>query len=515
MKPSRRSQRGRREPARTGSQRANARDERPPPRIIIAFLLVTLGASLVYLGWSWWPRGSSVRPTLRAVPPALKASVTARDDGASVATFDSAQLSSFFVACGLPGLKSPLGPIESGIAAQLEPALQALARALSTGSQAADAFGRVGQLFDFLHRGDVSSACYAEGARLAPSDFRWAHYLARRAMIDGDASAAERLFNRAIELNPRSIGSHAWLARLLMQSDRLDEAEQALARVRALEPSAPYGYTEAAQIALQRGQAAKAVEWLTPALKSAPGYRRTHALLSRAYTELGDPAMAALHERQARGGGNEAHPVPDPLEMELEQTSGSIKHLRSLSRMYHSMKDWPRLLSVVEEIVRREPANTDDKVTLAMTYMELGRNDDAIRTLETAIAARPEIARFYESRAQLAMRLRDFAGAVQWTDEALRRDPASRQSHSRRATALAALGRFDEATKNAEQLVALDPARPDGHDLLGRLLYAAGRSAEAETAFLRGLRACPDDATLQAHLSELRAASATNRASSP
>ena len=94
--------------------------------------------------------------------------------------------------------------------------------------------------------------------------------------------------------------------------------------------------------------------------------------------------------------------------------------------------------------------------------LEQNRLDDALRDADYLIAHKPAMAHGWSIRGNIRVRRKDWNGALDDCNEALRRDADHRPALMTRSQAFGALGRFDEALADLDRAIALDPSDPLG-----------------------------------------------------
>jgi predicted Zn-dependent protease len=135
-----------------------------------------------------------------------------------------------------------------------------------------------------------------------------------------DASEAEDLLRRALELEPGNYDARFLMHQCLARQGKKVEAQECKARLDELEKDlkrideilsqdmqrSPHNaalHYEAGMIALRTGAIAEGVRWLHSALREDPGHGPTHQALASYYQRTGNPALAARHREFARQAG--------------------------------------------------------------------------------------------------------------------------------------------------------------------------------------------------------------------
>lgn len=132
------------------------------------------------------------------------------------------------------------------------------------------------------------------------SDSAEPFYLMGRAYVRlGVSSSAQRMFERAVAIDPELAGAHATLAVLLDGQGNHQQAEEAHHRAIALTPDEPSYHNNLGFNLYVQGRAAEAALAYEEALRLDAGVRRVHNNIGFAYSVLGDMERAHSHFRLA------------------------------------------------------------------------------------------------------------------------------------------------------------------------------------------------------------------------
>ena len=124
--------------------------------------------------------------------------------------------------------------------------------------------------------------------------------------LDWDWPAAEAAFRRAIALDPGYDVAHRYLAHVLSQSGRQDEAQAIVLRARGLDPFSAMNHAMSSQFAFQARDYPAAVQHARQAIVVDPGFWIGHIELGQAEEQLGRPDVAfeAFQDAARLSSGN-------------------------------------------------------------------------------------------------------------------------------------------------------------------------------------------------------------------
>lgn len=382
-------------------------------------------------------------------PPAPTLVWGEQESGARHATLE--HLDVLLEGHGLPRVDPPLPPLEEGTARAFYEALLRFRR-----DPDAENIGAIGVFFHEYERDALAAACYRKAQENAPHAL-WAHYLGDLAERAGDMNAAVASFEEAARLAPDDAGPHVRLARLHRDRDAKKRRHH-LDRALALAPESVFAMTGLAESALEEGRESEARELLEHAFELKPDRRRVNVLLARIHRTAGRLDLARRHEARAVNGVESGLLAIDPAMADIERRTDSLFRARALAEELQAARDWPRLLSVLEDIQRRAPSLAD-RVRIGQVHMYMGRTDVAQAMARAAIAEASTSPAGHELLARVHLRSGRGVEAVACAGRALALDDGSRPARETLVRALLSLGRFPEAQAAASELIGRDPGR--------------------------------------------------------
>jgi tetratricopeptide (TPR) repeat protein len=387
--------------------------------------------------------------------------------------------------------------------------------------RSADAWGNHGltlmaHLFD--READV---CFAEAARLAPTDARWP-YARGLIALKRDPENAPPLLRQAASMAAESWPEHQSdlclkLAEALLERHQLDEAEKVFREEWRRQPGNPRAPLGLGMIALSRDDQQAAADFLTAARTSRHASRTATAQLAALARRRGDQATANNYEEQ-HAALSEDLPWPDPILDELFRLQvGHRQRERQADKLERQHK-YEEVAAVMLHQLQEEPT-AEIHVAAGINLVRVGDYERGLPLLREGVRRDPD-----STRAQYSLALALFSQA----EEEWQRSPDSEQAkkgfreaiiYARRATELKsdhalaylfwglALKHLGESTAAVAPLRRGVACRPEMFELqlaLGEALLESGQRREAETHLENARRLDPKDSRLIQALERLR-----------
>lgn len=300
-----------------------------------------------------------------------------------------------------------------------------------------------------------------------------------------DANAAEKLYRKALSLQPGNAAALLGLAIALNQMARYQESLPLLQKlVFAVEAGKlPLtGGTEATLYA-QTGLAMQHTEGIAPAL----------AWFRLAYNRVPSEELAAAirHLEQAM--------IPrSPLEQ-----------LAHAARTAHRQGDFNAAVEAWRKVLQANPDHAGALFGLGMVLRDTGQSEQALPLVQQAIILQPDSAEYYNGLGMLFQDREDFQKAITFHQRALKLKPDFAGANCNIGVAYKRLGRNEDAIAAYRAALAIDPNMPEVYNNLGNLLRLTGDIAAARECLQKALALRPNYLDAQTNLDALGAASPT------
>ena len=195
---------------------------------------------------------------------------------------------------------------------------------------------------------------------------------------------AEEVLRRALEIDPGHKYSRRQIALMLREQGRDEEALEAYRALLEIDSNYAPAYAYIGDILVQLHRYAEAVEPLSKALTlinaarsltvdlPTPGF--VHELLGTALRELGRPQSGEAHFRRA-----------------LQLNPRNMEELKQLARSHFRRKRYRQALELFRTLLENDPDVASTHANIGTTLYYLDRSEEAIQSLERALALDPSL----------------------------------------------------------------------------------------------------------------------------
>lgn len=184
---------------------------------------------------------------------------------------------------------------------------------------------------------------------------------------DWNWSESERLFKRALVLNPNNQLAHEFYSSFLHAMGRLDEAEAENRIAKELDPLDAWLYDDKGWMLLSRRQPEQAIPEFQKAIELNPKFPAAHLSLAVAFLRTRQYDRALLEVQQAAQSGGDPTRVLEIL--------GSVQALSG---------DTAGAQATLDKLVNHQINGRVSPYSVALVYTQLGRKAEALDWLEKA-----------------------------------------------------------------------------------------------------------------------------------
>ncbi|MEI8032294.1 MAG: tetratricopeptide repeat protein [Chlorobiaceae bacterium] len=148
----------------------------------------------------------------------------------------------------------------------------------------------------------------------------------------------------------------------------------------------------------------------------------------------------------------------------------------------------------LEEKLRQEPDNPDRQYELALAYLDLQRNSEALELLDRCLESRRRDSSAFYARAVANLSMSNFRKAGCDLLRTIALDPVRLEAYKHLGFVQLTLGKEEAALKTLQRALEIDPAYADAWCILGDAYMDLSEHDKAREAFLKALEIDPDGA---------------------
>lgn len=359
--------------------------------------------------------------------------------------------------------------------------------------------------------GDTDKAAAAYDALLAlrPADPALRAELGRMLLAAGRPEAAEKALRDGIAAQPASQQMKSQLIAFLNEVRGSPAAEEEVRRLIAADPDTAVYSFWLAEIRLRQGDVTGAVQALDSVIarqKTEPSGLTARAMLARINLGQGDRATAErlVSEVLARAPTNpEALYLRASLAYDRGDTQGAVTDIRTIlrdtpraARVYQLLAEAllqqgrvDLAIETLNQFLDLEPGNTVAQVRLAQLYHINGDTNRALARLASVSETEPEYAVAWETRARIAIEMKDWPAAETALARLAPLEGQARLARYLHGEVLAATGKTEEATKVFTEVIDAEPNGPIAERAVVALVPAMRKldRVDIATRYLEGL----------------------------
>lgn len=379
---------------------------------------------------------------------------------------------------------------------QIEEGRSAVAAALADATDEAHAQAAANAFADlclrYLHHEfhGAASVCLKQLRALAPGDFQWAYYELLLHDSTGDLEQARASAGAALDLRPGDVPTLIRAGDLLLAEGEIDAAEAAYGRAASGRPESAAARFGLGRVALERGDAVRAVQILEAVVATEPDGSIVHH-------HLGMALRAAGHPERARAELSRNRQVPiamvDPLRDRLDLLGIKQEAVFDRAVRFARSGDHGQAIALYQELLAADDLDVGVHFNLARSLIETGDHGRAEAHLRRAVELRPDHGAAHFNLALLLGRAGRAVEASAHLERAAGIDPENLPWRLARARARADAGNTGGAISELEEVVGLDPGLIEARRALAALLVGSGAAGRAAVQLEALVELTPDD----------------------
>lgn len=357
---------------------------------------------------------------------------------------------------------------------------------------------------------DEAEAAMKTAAELSPVRSPRRLALAQVQIARGNKVAARATLEALVQQAPDFLTASLLLAELAAGEGRHEEAGTLVAGVLGRDPDHPEAALLQARLHISRGENTRAIDVLEKLTARFPAAAQMHYMLATAYVAANDGtrAQASLARAiQLSPAHSDAILLRAALQLRSGDPGSAIPPLRELVRNNPDLERAKVLLAdalrargqvdealqIYRAAIERSPRDPQLRFFAGTLFAQLGRTDDARRSLEEAIALRPGYTAAVEQLIALDLAANDLPGAAKRAEAYLAKHPDALDAlvlSARVAVAQKDTARGEATLKHA---IELHPEAAAPYMLLAQLYLSDQRQDDALANFQSAAAKNPRD----------------------
>lgn len=329
---------------------------------------------------------------------------------------------------------------------------------------------KLGKFYLSINRLTDAEATYSAWANAKPQDDVPLVTLGDFYRYTGAVDRALASYQKALAVKPDSLAARDGQIALLIETNKLTEAEQQTTAILKANNKDPSGRLFDARLKLVRGQTDNALQLLQSLSKDEPRSPAAHHFLGMAYGAKNDLAQAVRELNEA-----------------ITLAPNSYESHVALAAIHLNQGSGDQALEQAQIALRLNPRNVQPALIMGEAYLRKGDTARASQVFEAIIKAVPDHAFAHQGLGLIARAQKKDADALAHFEQALKANPSFIDPLAQITAIRLTHGKPTEARDRIRQQRDIAPKNPLIHNLLGHLLTATKEYDQAEAAFKQAI----------------------------
>jgi protein O-GlcNAc transferase len=371
-------------------------------------------------------------------------------------------------------------PSVDGFAADVKEAVLAAHKQAEAEPSSGKASGRLGMVLQAHALNEPAALAYQRAIRLEPKEFAWRYYLAIVLQQLSRPEQALDAISAALRIRPNYAPALLKRADLLFDLGRFPESEASYEAVRAMDSNSAAALYGLGRVNYARQNASAAEDFYRRACLAYPSYGAAYYGLAVVEKSLGHAEEAAKNFDLAKRYADQRPPSEDPVLKDVaELSAGAYSQLEQSDKLIEK-GDWDNAARVNHEVLARDPNNLSALMNLLYIARFSDKFDGELDDLYSkAKKVNPQIPYIHNHYGAAMLRQGKFAPAVTALRRAVELKPDYAEAHTWLGEALDRQGLSREAVEQFQSALAAEPSNRLAQVELARILLSLGRGKEA------------------------------------
>jgi len=371
-------------------------------------------------------------------------------------------------------------PSVDGFAADVKEAVLAAHKQAEAEPSSGNASGRLGMVLQAHALNEPAALAYQRAIRLEPKEFAWRYYLALVLQQLSKPEQALDAISAALRIRPEYVPALLKRADLLFDLGRFQESGAAYEAVRARDPNSAAALYGLGRVNYAQQNAAAAEDFYRRACLAFPSYGAAYYGLAVVEKSLGHAEEATKNFELAKRYADQRPPSEDALLKDVaELSAGAYNQLEQSDKLIEK-GDWDNAARVNHEVLARDPNNLSALMNLLYIARFSDNFDGELEDIYSkAKKINPQIPYIHNHYGAAMLRQGKFAAAVTALRKAMELKPDYAEAHTWLGEAFDRQGHPREAVEQFQSALTAEPSNRLAQVELARILLSLGRGKEA------------------------------------
>ena len=371
-------------------------------------------------------------------------------------------------------------PSVDGFAADVKEAVIAAHKQAEAEPSSGKASGRLGMVLQAHALNEPAALAYQRAIRLEPKEFAWRYYLAIVLQQLSKPEQALDAISAALRIRPDYSPAILKRADLLFDLGRFQESGAAYEAVRMGDPNSAAALYGLGRVNYAQKNTSAAEDFYRRACLAYSSYGAAYYGLAVVEKSLGRADEAAKNFDLAKRFAEQRPPSEDPLLKDVAGLSaGAYTQLEQSDKLIQK-GDWDNAARVNHEVLTRDPNNLSALMNLLYIARFSEKLDGEVDDLYAkAKKVNPQIPYIHNHYGAVMLRQGKFAPAVTALRKAVELKPDYAEAHTWLGEALDRQGHSREAVEQFQSALAAEPSNRLAQVEVARILLSLGRGKEA------------------------------------
>jgi tetratricopeptide (TPR) repeat protein len=388
----------------------------------------------------------------------------------------------------------PVPPIPSvslsGLDADVRAVIQKARDEAVAQPRSGQASGRFGMVLEAHTLYQPAALAFERAIRLDPKEFAWPYYLAVAEENSARPEPALAAVSDALRIRPDYTPAVLKRGELLLKLGRFKESDAVLAPLIAQDPGAAEALYTLGRVKFAEGDFAAAEDLYRRACDAYPTYGAAWFGLAEAGRRLGHTADSEKNYRLAESYKDRTPPSRDQVFAEVQKLATGIETRLTEAKRLMDRRQFDEAAQIYRDVLAQHPDNPDCLVNLLyMAQFPNQSSPEQVEALyETASRTSPGVAQVYLYYGTALASQGKYDAAVRAIEKGISLKPDDGEAQAWLADVMMRQRKPAQAIEHYRLALKVEPSFRPARLMLGQLLIMSGKSGEAIPVLLPALQ---------------------------